>query len=309
MNNAVNVLAGSIAGKDSLEACTTEELKALVAKYPYLAAAQLLLCKKVKETAPFVYEKHMQKAGLHVPNQLWLQSLLADKKEDATSKIVTEYPTTLEIETITEEEQIEVAPEIDEAAEEVLESNEDTADTEVMAVPSEDVLPDQSIEEVSEDITPLSADKTEADESEPVLKIPQLKIEPVDLSKSLLSFEPYHTVDYFASQGIKMKEEEKPKDRFSQQLKSFTEWIKTMKRIPPAEIAAQQGNAQEEKKVEQMAAHSLSDQKVVTEAMAEVWEKQGNMEKAIEVYNKLSLLDPSKNAYFAAKIDQLKKLS
>src|SRR5437762_3409629 len=33
-----------------------------------------------------------------------------------------------------------------------------------------------------------------------------------------LSFEPFHTVDYFASQGIKPVQEEKPTDRFGQQL-------------------------------------------------------------------------------------------
>jgi hypothetical protein len=39
--------------------------------------------------------------------------------------------------------------------------------------------------------------------------------------------------------------------------------------------------------------------------MAEVWMRQGNKEKAIEIYNKLSLLNPSKKAYFAAKINSL----
>jgi hypothetical protein len=48
---------------------------------------------------------------------------------------------------------------------------------------------------------------------------------------------------------------------------------------------------------------------VVTEAMAEVWEKQGNKEKAVAIYTKLSLLDPSKSVYFAAKIEELKKLN
>jgi hypothetical protein len=46
----------------------------------------------------------------------------------------------------------------------------------------------------------------------------------------------------------------------------------------------------------------------VTEAMAEVWEKQGNTIKALELYEKLSLLDPSKSSYFAAKIEHLKQL-
>jgi len=43
--------------------------------------------------------------------------------------------------------------------------------------------------------------------------------------------------------------------------------------------------------------------------MAEVWIKQGNTAKAEEIYRKLSLLDPLKTAYFAAKIEDLKKTS
>lgn len=122
-----------------------------------------------------------------------------------------------------------------------------------------------------------------------------------------LAFEPYHTVDYFASQGIRLREEEKTGDKFGQQLRSFTEWLKTMKRLPAAEIARNVA-PQAEKQVEQLAEHSLDSREVVTEAMAEVWEKQGNAEKAIDIYRKLSLLEPAKSPYFAAKIDALKKL-
>ena len=43
--------------------------------------------------------------------------------------------------------------------------------------------------------------------------------------------------------------------------------------------------------------------------MAEVWKKQGNKAKAEEIYDKLSLLDPAKSSYFAAKIEELKKTS
>jgi hypothetical protein len=41
--------------------------------------------------------------------------------------------------------------------------------------------------------------------------------------------------------------------------------------------------------------------------MAEVLLKQGKKESAIEVYNKLSLLNPSKTPYFAAKIEAIKR--
>ena len=65
-----------------------------------------------------------------------------------------------------------------------------------------------------------------------------------------LVFEPYHTVDYFASQGIKNVIDEKPKDRFSQQLKSFTEWLKTIRQLPPQQIAAMSDSGSEEKVVQ-----------------------------------------------------------
>ena len=137
-------------------------------------------------------------------------------------------------------------------------------------------------------------------------KIVEKEVEIKTAKETDLIFEPYHTVDYFASQGIKFKEEEKPKDKFGQQLKSFTEWLKTMKKLPAQEIV-KAVDTSSEKKVEQLAEHSIEDRDVVTEAMADVWEKQGNTSKAIEIYNKLSLLNPSKSSYFAAKIEQLKK--
>ncbi len=89
-------------------------------------------------------------------------------------------------------------------------------------------------------------------------------------------------------------------------MKSFTDWLKIMKRLPVSEIA-KNVNAVTEQKVDQLAEHSLENREVLTEAMAEVWEKQGNKAKAIEIYSKLSLLDPPKSAYFAAKIEDLKK--
>ena len=141
---------------------------------------------------------------------------------------------------------------------------------------------------------------------ETVSEVPEVNEKTETSTKEELLFEPYYTVDYFASQGIKFREEEKPKDKFGLQLKSFTEWLKSMKKLPVAEIAAASDNRSAQK-VDQLAEKSLQEREVLTETMAEVWEKQGNAEKAIDIYNKLSLLEPSKSAYFAAKIEELKK--
>ncbi|MER3471311.1 MAG: hypothetical protein C4330_08245 [Chitinophagaceae bacterium] len=154
-----------------------------------------------------------------------------------------------------------------------------------------------SFEEEQEPIVSEEKGKTEI--PQPVITKP----EPV-LNTSDLTFEPFHTVDYFASQGIKLSQEE-TKDSFGKQLKSFTEWLKTMKRLPVSQMVAQL-DTNSEIKVKNLAEGSINEADIVTEAMAEVWIKQGNRQKAIDVYYKLSLLNPSKKPYFADLIEKLK---
>jgi hypothetical protein len=122
-----------------------------------------------------------------------------------------------------------------------------------------------------------------------------------------LEFDPYHTIDYFASQGIKLRLEDFSRDKLGQQLKSFTEWIRSMKRLPQ-QVAENSMNETDQSSIRRIAEHSVEEKEVLTESMAEVWVKQGNYEKARQIYRKLSLQNPSKSTYFAAKIDQLKVL-
>jgi hypothetical protein len=122
-----------------------------------------------------------------------------------------------------------------------------------------------------------------------------------------LAFEPFHTIDYFASQGIKLGADELPNDRLGRQLKSFTDWLKVMRRLPQKDRETAPDIVAEHA-IQSIAAHSIEGKEVVTETMAEVLTKQGMREKAAEVYHKLSLLNPGKSAYFAAKIEQLKNL-
>ncbi|MFH7813326.1 hypothetical protein ACH0C8_15555, partial [Acetobacter lovaniensis] len=60
-----------------------------------------------------------------------------------------------------------------------------------------------------------------------------------------------------------------------------------------------------DKQIQTIAEASNADSEVVTEAMAEVLVKQHRKDKAAEVYEKLSLINPAKSAYFAAKIQSL----
>ncbi|HVS95081.1 MAG TPA: hypothetical protein VHE54_01305 [Puia sp.] len=119
-----------------------------------------------------------------------------------------------------------------------------------------------------------------------------------------LTFEPYHTIDYFASQGIRLAPDENPGDKLGKQLKSFTEWLKVMRRLPQKDREAVPDRVAEQA-VQNFAAHSIESKDIVTEAMAEVLVKQGMRDRARVIYEKLSLLNPDKRAYFAAKIEQL----
>ncbi len=124
-------------------------------------------------------------------------------------------------------------------------------------------------------------------------------------AEQIVVFEPYHTIDYFASVGIKLIQEENPSDKLGKQLKSFTDWLKVMRKLPQKnqEIVP---DVAVEHQIQAIAAHSITGKDVLTETMAEVLVKQGMREKAIDVYHKLSLLNPEKSAYFATKIEQLK---
>ncbi|HTJ13173.1 MAG TPA: hypothetical protein VL547_14155 [Dinghuibacter sp.] len=166
-------------------------------------------------------------------------------------------------------------------------------------------------------------DDTDAPEGEPVVHhldmpepppaFPTAEPAPFPFSVTPLAhdftFEPLHTVDYFASQGIKLELEENPTDTLTRHLKSFTEWLKTMKRISPMDGGHTDLDAATEAEIQQLASTANRQREaVVTESMAHVWVLQGKLHKAVEVYNKLSLQHPEKRAYFAAKIEQLNKL-
>jgi hypothetical protein len=141
-------------------------------------------------------------------------------------------------------------------------------------------------------------------ENATVDKVDTNRPSPPTSNEDVIAFEPLHTIDYFASQGIKITEEPVTNDKLGNQMKSFTEWLKSMKKVHKENIPA--GDEQTDKTIQRIAEHSNADAEIVTEAMADILIKQDKHEKAIEVYEKLSLQNPSKSGYFAAKINSLK---
>jgi hypothetical protein len=114
--------------------------------------------------------------------------------------------------------------------------------------------------------------------------------------------------DYFAAQGIELDLSKLPQDKFTQQLRSFTAWLKVIKNkdgVDQTEQIAALGPDQEQM-IAQIAEKANVPADILTESMAEIWEKQGNLKKAIATYEKLSFIFPEKSVYFASRIEHLK---
>ncbi len=160
-------------------------------------------------------------------------------------------------------------------------------------------IPEEKHSTVEESI--VSTEKTQ----EIVMKTLETEItQPIKVEKEEMLFEPLFATDYFASQGIKLSEAILGDDKLGKQLKSFTSWLKTMKKVHPDKLPAV--NALVETAVQNQAAKSNIEEEILTEAMAEAFAQQGKNIRAIETYEKLSLLNPAKSAYFVAKIESLK---
>jgi hypothetical protein len=283
MSERIHVLAQQLFGKPTVAACSLQAIKEVAERYPYFAPAQFLLLEKLKQENDPAYAAQLQRAVLYYHNPLEFEYFISSDQ----------FYTEIDL-----EEPVEITP----VPEPVIGNEaEHQPEPETVTVEEPSHKPETSF--ITE---PTSNEEIGAPVEEPAAPaLPALTIAATDESIPL-TFEPFHTVDYFASQGIKLSQEEVGQDKFGKQLKSFTAWLKTMKRLPQQAPPAESIDSSTEKNVQHLAADSVHEADVVTEAMAEVWLKQGNNSRAAEVYRKLSLLNPSKKAYFAAKIDQLK---
>ncbi|MBK7374776.1 MAG: hypothetical protein IPJ02_04185 [Chitinophagaceae bacterium] len=292
-------------------------LEGITAAHPYFSPAQFYLLQRTDEgTAAF--EEQAGKTNIFFNNPLWLNFQLQQTEPETLKEatvIAGSAPEIQEAENIVEPEPVKVdLPVIENITETKTEPEPEFEPEPVMTElpvmenitktePEPEFEPEPVMTElpVMENIT-----KTEPEpefEPEPLkieLKLPEEK----NITDDLPLFEPMHMVDYFASQGIKLGEEVQAGDKLGKQLKSFTEWLKTMKKVHT--VATAEETIKTDLTVEALAEMSNTENEVITEAMAEVFARQGKTGRAMEVYQKLSLLNPAKSAYFAAKIENLK---
>lgn len=311
--------------KTNLEEVELHQLEQFVSDFPYCVTGQLLLAKKYRDAENPSFSRQASKTAIYFTYPHWLNRLLlTDDKVQAIenkvenenvtisddNRIVAEEPT---IETeIPAEENILPEPKITEiipsetvnitGSEDQNKYDEDPQETNETNTADEKIDKDvnNTPESEEDDIKPeISAVKLKS-----ILDSPPQSDQNGELQ---IPIEPLHTVDYFASQGIKISADIEGQDRLSIKLRSFTDWLKTMKKIHPEKLESEMDPGAQTA-IQHIAEHSNETKEVVTEAMAEVFAKQGLNNKALEVYRKLSLLNPDKRVYFAAKISKLNDL-
>ncbi len=283
MTKETDYLIQSMFEGESLEDITLDELRVFTERYPYSSIVHFLYTCKLKSIYHIDFPEAVTKTAIFFNDPYWLNFQLSEDTERGNIK-KSGYEYNLQ------ERKEESKPQLSGNAE--LESTWQDEDGYEYA------------EEKEEEITAQLGE--EQSNNEP-FNFPQFKPSETVQSDSLdqlIPIEPYHTVDYFASQGIKLSHSFE-KDELGTKVKSFTDWLRTMKKLQPEspEIRSNESLFPQLNKQEvQQPAHEI-----ITEAMAEVYLKQGLKEKAIEVYNKLSLQNPANKHIFAAKLSLIKE--
>jgi hypothetical protein len=258
---------------------TLDEFSRLADQYPYSSIVQFLYSCKLKSVYHLDFPEQVTHTALFFSSPQWLHYQLSDESEKGNFR-QSQYDRNYN--NITEDQPI--------------------------------ALPDTTFDEDDENLWDNSLEDENAliaveESTEPVHEeqisntIPLVVEEVVEPS---IPIEPYHTVDYFASQGIKTKLND-PQDDLGQKVRTFTAWLKTMKRLQPAAEINEIEESDEE--IDNGLDQPVMQEIIATETMAEVYLKQGLTQKAIEVYAKLSLQNPANSHIFAAKIIQIKENS
>ncbi len=281
-------------------------LKEVLGRYPYFQSARTLLVRSLKSADDFSFQEELKDASLHAGDRKLLWEIVVGrnaKTQLSASEAITETP--LKVKTFQEEtdslvleteveskieippfEEIDVAePKSDLLAEE-LESLPEMPKVEILI--KADQPTNNLVEAIALDSLPepeklsftewLKRNRSSAAAKSNLAASPEIKKEEVSDSKS--------------PTPIKAEEDS-----------IINKFIKTEPRI------SQPTKASFFSPVD-MARRSVEDRDdLVSETLAKIYASQGDHQRAIRIYIKLSLLYPEKNSYFAALIENLENPS
>lgn len=297
MTKETDFMVQSLFQRESMDEITLDELRCHAEEFPYSSVIQFLYTCKLKSQYHLDFPEAVSKTALFFDDSSWLNYQLREEAEKGNFRQIM-YDS--QFNNISEDEIVEGVEGVEEVKgvegnEGVEELNLEVEDWEDEVVQGVEVEEDEGVFHEQAILEPIVVNDVKDSQPAPSAQITEDFEIPIT---------PYHTVDYFASLGIKINMEN-GKDELTMKVKSFTAWLKTMKRLQPGAetvtIKDIQSILDTHKEKENQT------EAVFTEAMAEVYLKQGLIEKAVEVYDKLSLQNPLNSHIFADKISKIKE--
>ena len=286
----------------SISADTVDRMKASAERYPYFQLLHTLIAKaEYDHQAPEAYAL-LGKAAVYAPDRRLLRQIFYDELSIAPS----EDPAVVPHDEAAHGQEETAGPSEGEtsAPEEAVLVEEETA--------TKEEEPDDTTPDLSADAAPEDSNEKQQLQEELANTLRLLKENKERLPDSIPSTED-HT-----ESPVETAKEEKPSPSLDESTENSEEFVPPrtgrskqqdiIDRFMRANPSISRDLPYEQKSEADLSAGSteLHDD-LVTENLAEIMLKQGKTDKAVDLYQKLTLKYPEKKAYFAQKIDQLKE--
>ncbi len=259
----------------NLDASTLPKLKELTEKYPFCQTGQLLFAKNLYNIGSKDYVKHLNIAATYAGSRKKLHAII-----NTLSKESKKTETVLLFQNQNKETEI---------AKPIIENK--PVDTQK---PIEvKVIPDKQIVEEIKPISIVEEEKT----TSPVVNASDVdkKTElQKQLQQRLAEIAKESKKEDVSSVAISNNNETINKNEL------IDKFIKEEPRLTPK-------NQDTINKEDLSEKSSIDDSEIISETLAQIYYKQGDFNKAIQTYEKLSLKFPEKNTYFASQIENIKK--